>query len=62
MGPMAQVGAGGVEYLLTDALSACLLCSVTQADRQVVNWIDAPRANIFVQNLYALGEKLLLIP
>lgn len=40
---------------------ARLLCSATQADWQVIRWIEAPEAEEFLQQLNALGEQILLL-
>ena len=39
---------------------ARLLISANESDWQMVRWIDPPRARQFVNDLHALGEKLIL--
>jgi hypothetical protein len=39
---------------------ARVLCSVTEADWQAVRWITAPPVDAFIDQLYRLGEQLLL--
>jgi hypothetical protein len=37
------------------------LCSIQQADWQVVRWINAPPVDVFLSQLNQLGEKLLMV-
>ena len=39
---------------------ARIFYSITQADWQVVNWIDAPPADEYISCLHSLGERLIL--
>jgi hypothetical protein len=40
---------------------ARVLCSVTIADWELIRWIDPPDSKQFIQDLYKLGEQLILL-
>ncbi|RME61947.1 MAG: hypothetical protein D6790_07050, partial [Caldilineae bacterium] len=39
---------------------ARVLCSATRADWELIRWADPPPPDVFVQDLFRLGERLLL--
>jgi hypothetical protein len=53
-------GAQGKAAGVFPADLARLLCSATRADWEAVRWIHAPKADEYLADLNALGEKLLL--
>jgi predicted nucleotidyltransferase component of viral defense system len=58
-----------IEKAITDAQSkaagifpldlARILCSITQKDWEVVNWVDAPPPEKYIRELISLGESLI---
>jgi len=57
----AITGAQGKAAGIFPADLARLLCTATEADWQVIRWIEAPPAAQFVDELRALGEGLLFL-
>lgn len=41
---------------------ARVLCSVSQRDWSIIKWIQPPEPQQFIEELFSLGEELLLIP
>jgi hypothetical protein len=57
----AITGAQGKAAGVFPADLARLLCSATPADWEAVRWIHAPPVDLYLADLNALGEKLLLL-
>ena len=57
----AITGAQGKAAGVFPADLARLLCSATPADWEAVRWIHAPHVDLYLADLNALGEKLLLL-
>lgn len=56
----AITGAQGKAIGVFPADLARVLCSVTKEDWEVVRWKNAPAVDLFISQLYKLGEDLLL--